>query len=377
MMEVIIKIRNSVIGFLYKNALKPILFSFDPENVHDAFVRIGKVLGAFSITKVLTALMFQYRNPVLEQKVLGIKFKNPIGLAAGFDKNAELPGILPSVGFGFAEFGSVTGNPCAGNPKPRLWRLKESQGIVVHYGLKNDGCEKIAQKLKKKKIGFSYGISIAKTNCKATASRDAGIEDYVKAYKKLKEFGDYITINISCPNAYGGLPFTNKSDLSALLKSINQSKKIKPIFLKMAPDLTSQELDEIIEVAEKYNVDGFVCTNLTKDRNNKAMMKNIFEKELPKNGGISGKPVEGLSTSQIANIYKRTKGKFIIIGCGGVFTAEDAYKKIRAGASLIQLITGMLFGGPQTVSEINQGLTELLKRDGFKNISEAIGADYK
>ncbi len=233
MKESIIKARNRVLGFLYKNIAKRIFFRADPEKAHDTVTSFGRFLGSNAVTRLITALLFSYSNKVLEQKILGIAFKNPIGLAAGFDKDADLEDILPSVGFGYAEIGSITGERCAGNPKPRLWRLKKSKGLLVYYGLKNDGCEKIAEKLRGKKFLFPIGVSVAKTNCMETASNAAGIKDYVKAFSTLKDIGDYITINISCPNAFGGQPFTKAEDLNDLLVEIEKVPCRKPIFLKL------------------------------------------------------------------------------------------------------------------------------------------------
>lgn len=373
MKESFVKIRNSIIGFLYKIIAKPIFFRIDPEKIHDTFISVGRALGSNIITKALTSAFFSYSNTKLNQEILGIKFKNPIGLAAGFDKDAKLLDIMPSVGFGFMEVGSITGERCEGNPKPRLWRLKKSEGLVVYYGLKNNGCEATAKKLKNKKFHFPVGISIAKTNSSNTAKIENGIKDYLKAYKALKDIGAYVTINISCPNAFGGQPFTDSKDLDALLHELEKFPCDNPVFLKIPPDLKEEEIDKIIEVSNNHKVDGFICTNLTKDRENADIKRHLKDADACAVGGISGKPVRDLSTKVIKYIYKKTKGKYVIIGCGGVFSAKDAYEKITSGASLIQLITGMIFKGPQLISEINQGLVELLEKDGFKNISEAIG----
>ncbi len=356
---------------IYKYVLKPIFFKFDPEEVHDHITSMGIFLSKYTITKKLTRFFFKYSNPILEQKILDINFKNPIGLSAGFDKNAELTNILEDVGFGFEEVGSITGEYCSGNQKPRLWRLKKSKSLAVYYGLKNDGCEAISKRLQNKKFKIPIGISIAKTNCKETTDTDKAIEDYFKAYKAFINIGDYFTINISCPNAYGGQPFTDSKKLESLMTKIISISRVKPIFLKVSPDLNKQEIDEVINVAEKFKIDGFICTNLTKNRNN----KNIKDENVPEVGGLSGKVVDTMSDDLIRYIYKKTTGKFVIMGVGGVFSAEDAYRKIKAGASLIQLITGMIFEGPQVISEINLGLVKLLKKDGYKNISEAIGKE--
>ncbi|MFA6306166.1 MAG: dihydroorotate dehydrogenase (quinone), partial [Candidatus Gracilibacteria bacterium] len=268
--------------------------------------------------------------------------------------------------------------------KPRLWRLKKSQGLIVYYGLNNKGADEISQRLKKalpagrqEKFNFPLGISVAKTNCERTAISEEGVKDYLKGFNLTKDIASYMTINISCPNAHGGQPFTDAESLDKLLKEITKHRNEKPIFLKMPPDLKHSEIDDIIKIAEKYKIDGFICTNLTKDRTNKKMMSHISEKSPVEYGGISGKPVEELSNETIKYIYKKTQGKAIIIGCGGIFDAKDAYKKIRLGASLLQMMTGMIFEGPQLIGEINQGLVKLLKKDGLTNISQAVGIDNK
>ncbi len=375
--EQFIALKNIVMKFLYKNILKPIIFLFDPENTHDFFNKIGRFLGSNIVTRFFTRAIFYYKNEMLLQKILGIKFENPIGLAAGFDKNIELYKILPEVGFGYEEGGSITGERSEGNPKPRLWRLKKSQGLVVYYGLNNKGADEISNRIKKGKFNFPIGISVAKTNCERTVISEEGIKDYLKGFNLTKDIASYMTVNISCPNAHGGQPFTDKESLDKLLKEITKNRNKKPIFIKMPPDLKRSEIDDIIKISAKYKIDGFICTNLTKDRANKKMMAKVYEKNIVGFGGISGKPVEDLSNETIKYIYKKTEGKAIIIGVGGIFSAEDAYKKIRLGASLLQIITGMIFEGPQLVGEINQGLVKLLKKDGLENISQAVGIDNK
>lgn len=362
--------RARIIYFFYQKILKKIFFRIDPEIVHDHMVMAGKFLGAHIITKKITHWLFAYEHKKLTQTILGITFPNPVGLSAGFDKNAELTDILPDVGFGFVEVGSITGEPCAGNAKPRLWRLPKTKGLVVYYGLKNDGCEKIADRLTHKKFEFPIGISIAKTNCQATADTTVGIADYLKAYTQLKSIGDYITINISCPNAFGGQPFTDKDRLEKLLTTIDSIPAQKPLFLKISPDLTDQELDDVLTIAQQHNIAGFVCTNLIKNRD--AIV--IHDTNLPDKGGISGRALNDISNAFITKIYKKTNGQKIIIGVGGIFSAIDAYEKIKRGASLVQLITGMIFEGPQLIGEINRGLVTLLEKDGYTHITQAVGA---
>lgn len=361
-----------MIRFFYTKALKPFYFRRDPEQVHDAMTRVGQFLGKHAITKKIISLLFSFSHPALEQNLLGIHFPNPVGLAAGFDKDALLTDILPAVGFGFAEVGSITGEPCEGNPKPRLWRLKKSQALVIYYGLKNEGCEKISARLQQKSFKIPIGASIAKTNSPTTTETEAGINDYSKAFRQFVNIGQYFTINISCPNAFGGEPFTDPNKLERLLLAIDAIPTQKPIFLKLSPDLNEEQVNAILQVCERHRIHGFICSNVTKKRD----VTKIHDQIIPERGGISGKVVEGLSNDQIRFIYQKTGKKYIIIGCGGIFSAPDAYAKIKAGASLVQLITGMIFEGPQLISEINRGLVQLLKNDGFQNISEARGKQF-
>lgn len=370
MKENIISVRNLICRFFYKAIFRRVFFRVDPEIIHDRFIKIGEFLGGNFLTRGLILLLFSYSNDKLLQTIAGIKFENPVGLAAGFDKDGKLTNILPSVGFGYAEIGSITGESCPGNSKPRLWRLPKSKSLIVNYGLKNEGCEKISKRLKNRDFTIPIGTSIAKTNNKKTAGMTKGVEDYVKAYKKFTDVGSYFAINISCPNTFGGQPFTDPERLDQLLGEIDKIQTKKPIFLKLSPDLTDQEIDKILKVASQRKVDGFICTNLSEKRDS----KKIMDDNVPSKGTLSGKLVEDLANQQISYVYQKTKGKYIIIGCGGIFSAEDAYKKIKLGASLTQLITGMIYEGPQLISEINQGLIKLLKKDGYESISQAIGA---
>ena len=373
MKEVFIITRNKTLRFFYNNFLKTIFFRLQPEIIHDRMVSIGSLLGANPLGRFVTSMMFSYSDKRLEQDILGIRFKNPIGLAGGFDKNGQLTEILPSVGFGFMEIGSVTGEPCEGNPKPRLWRLKSSKSLLVWYGLKNDGAEVLSKKLKSKNFSVPLGTNIAKTNSKSTVKTNSGIADYAKAFDKFKKIGSYFTVNISCPNAFGGQPFTDPVSLDVLLGKLDKIQTKKPVFLKFSPDLGKKQIDDLIGVCNRHRVHGFICTNLTKNRNNKKILDAVQSTD----GGMSGKVVEKLSNDMLSYIYKKTKGKYIMVGLGGVFNAEDAYRKIRKGASLVQLITGMIFEGPQVISEINLGLVKLLEKDGYSSISDAVGADFR
>lgn len=373
----ITKIRNFIEGFFYKNIFKRLFFAFDPEYVHDRVTSTGVLMGSFALGRMFVKAMFGYSNKALEQTVAGIYFKNPIGLAAGFDKNGQLTQTLPAVGFGFEEIGSVTGKPCIGNPGKRLWRLKNSQSLLVYYGLKNDGAEIISKRLSKLSFKFPLGISIAKTNDQDTVDEASGISDYLKAYTEFNEknIGDYFTINISCPNVFGGEPFTDPEKLEHLLQALREqdSSFNKPVFLKLPAELPLDVIDQILELAKKFKITGLVCTNLAKSRSN----PNIKDQSVPEVGGMSGKVLQDLSDDLIGYIYKKCGKDFVLIGCGGIFTAEDAYRKIKKGATLLQMITGMIFEGPQVISDINLGLVELLKKDGYSNISEAVGAEFK
>jgi len=357
---------------IYKGILRPILFKFDIENIHDCFVRIGQFLGKYKTTRKISSILWNYINPSLEQNILGINFKNPVGLAAGFDKNAKLINLMPEIGFGFMEVGSITAKPYGGNPKPRLYRLTKEKSYRVNYGLKNLGAEILHRQLQNKTWSLPVGINIAKTNDSKTSEVNAGIEDYFFTYKIFQDVGNYFTINISCPNTCEEKPiFAEPENLDLLLSKIFSIPKIKPVFVKISPDLGEKKLDEILEVCLKHKIDGFVCTNLTK----------INLLNYPGKGGFSGKLVDKLSNETIRYTYKKIGQlpkdsiKPIIIGVGGIFNADDAYRKIKAGATLVELITGMIFEGPQVISDINLGLVKLLKKDGYKNISEAVGKE--
>ncbi|MFH1200727.1 MAG: quinone-dependent dihydroorotate dehydrogenase [bacterium] len=366
MLDKLTTARNYIMKKKYQWILKPVFFKFDPEMIHDRMSDFLHFLGKYTLIRKIAYFCWGFRDPSLEQNILGINFKNPVGLAAGFDKNAKLIDIMSSLGFGFTEVGSITAKPYEGNPKPRLYRLPEAKTLRINYGLKNLGAEVLYQQLQNKTFSSPVGINIAKTNNIETSEVNKGIEDYFFTYKIFQDTGDYFTINISCPNTCEENPiFSESQNLNLLLNKIFSISKTKPVFIKLSPDLSDIKLREILEICQKYPVDGFVCTNLTK--------VNLLGHS--GQGGFSGKAVEKLSNQLIQKVYKYYGGKKIIIGCGGIFSAKDAYKKIKLGASLLQLITGMIFEGPQVISDINLGLIRLLKADGYKNISEAIGKE--
>lgn len=361
---------------IYKTFIRPILFLQDPDVVHERTVRIGNILGKSFITRKILNLLFSFEDKSLNTEVFGIKFKNPIGIAGGFDKNVNLLQTLPFIGFGFTEVGSITAKPYEGNKKPWNVRLKKEKALIVNYGLKNKGVEVLKNRIKKQKRYAPLVVNIAKTNDEKIKG-DASVNDYNESFAKLQDLSDIINLNISCPNTGDGVLFCESPKLlDKLLKKIGENKIKKPIVLKLKPDISDFLLDEILEIATKYYfVKGFIVSNLT---SNRKLLKHINEKDIEKyNGGISGKPLFKLSNEMVKKVYKKTHGKYPIIGVGGIFSAADAYEKICSGASLVELATGLIYEGPMVVKKINKGLVELLKRDGFENISEAVGSKHK
>ncbi|PIR96290.1 MAG: quinone-dependent dihydroorotate dehydrogenase [Candidatus Doudnabacteria bacterium CG10_big_fil_rev_8_21_14_0_10_42_18] len=363
--------KTLILQFLYQSIIKRILFLFDPETVHNRMLNLGEFLGKFRVSKWMVKFCFYYYHPSLKQELLNLTFKNPVGLAAGFDKNGKLTQILPEVGFGFMEIGSVSDRSCSGNEKPRLWRLKKFMSLRVHYGLPSEGASAVAERLGSLPFSIPLGINIVKTNDAQTDSIEDGIKDYERAFKKFLPLTCYFTINISCPNTFGGEPFLEAENLDKLLSRIDALKGKQAVVVKLSPDLSESRLDALLKVIMRHKIDGIICSNLTKVRD----AQNVRDKQVPGEGGFSGRLVEEASNELIKKVYRKTAGKITIIGCGGVFSAEDAYKKIKLGASLIQLVTGMIYEGPQLIGEINRGLAELTEKDGYKNISEAVGVN--
>lgn len=364
--------------FLYLTFLRPLLFKFDPQLVHQSFLSYGRSLGNSAVGKMIAKTSFYYENPKLKQEVCGLTFNNPVGLSAGFDKDGDLVNILPDLGFGYMQIGSVTLEPYDGNDIPWVYRLEKSKSILVNYGLKNIGVKKIAQKIKKRKTpeNFQVSISVAKTNSQKTANDEAGIKDYYECLKYLaqEKVGDFYTINISCPNAFGGEPFTKENKLDTLLTELTKVKHNKPVFLKMPINLPWDEFKKLCRVALKHKINGVIIGNLNKDRNDPAIKDEI---PLELKGNMSGLPTQRLSNELISQTYREFGNKLVIIGVGGIFSAQDAYEKIKRGASLVQLITGMIYQGPQLIGQINRELVKMLEKDGYKNISQAVGAKYK
>jgi dihydroorotate dehydrogenase len=364
-------------GFITKNIyriIRPVIFLWPAEIAHSKLKTFGLYASRNILGNKILKLLFYYENKKLNTKVDGINYKNPIGLSAGFDKDGELGDVYPLLGFGFAELGSFTGDICAGNPGVgrRLFRLVKSKSILVWYGLNNMGSEIISKKIKNKNFLIPIGISAAKSNQVMDYDIEISINDYLKTVNAFKNIGDYYTINISCPNTIDGEPFADRENLDKLLTKLDEVKQNnKPVYVKIAADLNKDEIDTIIECCMNHKIDGFVVTNLTKPKLNNEYIKEelTFDR-----GALSGLPVQRISTNAVRHIYQKTRGSMTIIGVGGIFNADDAYEKITSGSNLVQLITGMIFEGPQVVGEINRGLVKLLKKDGFSSIEEAVGS---
>lgn len=278
------------------------------------------------------------------------------------------------------EGGSLTHQPYAGNPRPWFYRLPKTKSLIVYAGLANQGVEKIIKRITSYPTSlfddFPLNVSIAKTNSKDASSEAKAINDYIQSVRRInaENIGAFITINISCPNTYGGEPFTTPKKLSKLLAAIDKERISKPLFVKMPIDISWKEFDGLLQVIQLHSVAGVTIGNLAKDRT-----KVIFKEALPDNikGNLSGKPTWDLSNELIKKTYQNYKERFVIIGVGGIFSAEDAYTKIKLGATLVELITGMIFEGPQVIGQINSGLVSLLKRDGYTSIKQAIGASHQ
>lgn len=366
---------------LYKLLIRPVLYRFSPDTIHP-IVATGSELAAR--TPILGSALrkhFRVTHPTLHVQVDGVPYENPVGLSAGFDKDGQNLHFAETFGFGFEEVGSITGREYHGNPKPWARRMVRNESLVVNYGLKSQGVERVAQRLERTRVAMPYGISVAKSNQPDCVGEEA-IADYVTVYTRTKNLGRYATINLSCPNTADGTPFSEPDALEPLLQALRtareQQKISKPTYLKINPDIDREKLDRIIELVQQYGFHGFVIGNLIKDKQRAhALLDYPNDHNLNWPGGISGKPVRNLSTEVIRYVYAKTQGKLTIIGTGGIFTGDHAYEKIRAGASLVQLITGFIFGGPATIRKINQRLLALLQRDGFTKVQEAIGAEHR
>lgn len=361
--------------FLYQRIAKPLFFLVNPETMHTGFWFFGHLLWKLSVTRQITRKRFTYTNPALEQTIAWITFSNPVWLAAWFDKDVQLCHIISDVWFWFTEIGSLTAEPYAWNPAPRLYRLVKSQGLIVYYGLKNNWIDWAIKKYKSyNDIHIPVVISLAKTNCQRTTDPVAWLEDYLTSLDKCikANVGDIIELNISCPNAFGGENFAQPNNLKALLSAVKQRSIQKPLFIKMPVDCEREELQELIDICIHYGVTGIVISNLTKKREDIAERNEITHLHW----WISWKPTSEKSNELIWKAYQYCQWKLIIIGVGWIFSAEDAYEKMKQWATLVELITGMIFQWPQLIWQINKWLTDLMKKDWFKHISEVVGSAH-
>ena len=334
-----------------------ILFFFNPEFIHNILFKLIKFTAMIPGINWTWRLLFKVKDTRLEREVFGLKFENPVGLAAGFDKDAKLFDELGAFGFGFVEIGTVTPLPQQGNPKPRLFRLKQDHGLINRMGFNNSGIEAVTSKLRRNKTKLIIGGNIGKN--KLTPNEDA-VSDYEICFEKLFPYVDYFAVNVSSPNTPGLRDLQEKAPLTALLnrlQELNSAKdKRKPILLKIAPDLTNAQLDDIITIVADTKIDGLIATNTTIDRNGLKTDKNKLK--AIGDGGLSGKPVKSRSTEVIKYLADTSNKAFPIIGVGGIHSPEDALEKLDAGATLVQLYTGFIYEGPALIKRINKAILQ-------------------
>ncbi|XP_013881395.1 dihydroorotate dehydrogenase (quinone), mitochondrial [Austrofundulus limnaeus] len=358
----------------YANQLMPLLQRIvGPETAHVLAVRaIG--MGLVPLNR--------YRDPAsLEVNVLGLKFRNPIGIAAGFDKHGEAVDGLYKLGFGFVEVGTITPKPQEGNPKPRVFRLAADQAVINRYGFNSCGLAEVQTRLKARKetqqehskTGLPLGINLGKNKL----SQDAA-SDYLEGVRALGQLADYLVVNVSSPNTPGLRNLQGKAELRQLLRTVLKERDAlqenhrPPVLVKIAPDLTDQDKRDIADVVSELGVDGLMVTNTTVSR-----PETLQDPQRSEAGGLSGQPLKDLSTKTVREMYSLTKGKVPIVGIGGVASGQDAMDKIRAGASLVQLYTALTYQGPPVVTKVKRELEQLLKDQGFSCVSEAVGADHR
>ncbi|MEL6109190.1 MAG: quinone-dependent dihydroorotate dehydrogenase [Planctomycetota bacterium] len=363
---------------LYRSLLRPLLFRLDAETAHDLAIgvaalpcidRVGSLIGGGII------------DPLLRVSIGSLEFPNPVGLAAGWDKNARCLSSLATLGFGAIEVGSVSARPSHGNAKPRLFRLPEDQAIVVNYGLPNDGAERVAQRLQSRRPSVPLGINVVRTNDGVAPhlSADEIYDDYFHSVQTLHSAASYLVLNLSCPNTDGDSDFfATPGSLTPLLDRLAALELRCPIFLKVAPNPDPRSIERwISEVERSPFVEGFLF-NLPTGKPSALEIKsppNAYE-HLP--GAVAGRPVATLLDTCLSEMYRRMPpNRFTLIGGGGIFTAEDAYSRIRHGASLVQLYTALIYEGPGVVRRIQRGLVKLLQRDGLENVTQAIGLEWR
>tara|TARA_B100001248_G_scaffold261531_1_gene253023 strand:- start:3788 stop:4834 length:1047 start_codon:yes stop_codon:yes gene_type:complete len=340
---------------------KPYIFSLDPEVAHDLAIQSLKF-------NVLPKSIFNVKDEdILETNLLNEKLPNPIGLAAGFDKSAEVYNSLFKLGYGFVEVGTVTPKRQLGNPKPRVFRLEKDQALINRLGFNNHGSEVISKRIANDLPSGFLGINIGPN--KDTVNKE---EDYYLCLSRLSSYAGYLTVNISSPNTEGLRDFHDQKELEKLLTGINKIKKknniSKPLMIKLSPDINDQEISRIVELILRFKIEGIVVSNTT-DSNR----ENLSDFKKSEKGGLSGQPLKNLSTSLIKKFFRETRGRLQIIGVGGVDTGQAAFEKISAGANAVQLYTGMVYKGPGVVKQMKKELISILKKERLKNVDEAVG----
>jgi dihydroorotate dehydrogenase len=347
---------------LYRS-LGPLLFRIPAETAHGAVHGLLRGVQRAGLDRVL-ARQYAIRDSRLRVDALGETFPNPVGVAAGFDKNARLQRALAGLGFGFVEVGGVTATPQSGNPRPRLFRLREDEALINRMGLNNEGAAAVGARLARTDAPVPVGINVAKSE---DVPLDDAAADYRETYEAVGDHADFVVVNVSCPNSGGFRELGNREPMERILRTLLDAGA-DPLLVKLSPDIPDPAMADAVDIVNDLGLDGVVATNTTTDRPASLRSKNRAEE-----GGLSGAPIESRATEAVRFVAERTDAP--VIGVGGVATAEDAYRKIRAGASLVQLYTGLVYRGPGVAREINRGLLELLDRDGFDGVNEAVGAD--
>lgn len=355
---------------LYEKLIRPMLFNLAPETAHEFGIESLKVgLGSKAALNFLEK-RFTVKESFGDLERFGLKFKNPLGIAAGFDKNGIVVNQLAALGFGFVEVGTVTFKPQKGNDKPRLFRLPEDQALINRLGFNNEGTPAIVERLKKLSPKCVLGVNIGKNK---DVPNEEAIENYLQSFDLAHTVADYIAVNVSSPNTPNLRELQKAENLEELLGELqkrNRELSAKPLLVKIAPDLSDAEIEAIADIAERLNLSGIIATNTTISREN-------LKTKIDETGGLSGAPVREKSNAVIKKIYKYSGGKLPIIGVGGIFTAEDAFEKIASGASLVQAYTGFVYGGISFARDVNSGLARILKEKGFSNVDEAVGINAR
>lgn len=361
--------------------LRPLLFTMDPEQAHHLAVGALNAGLATRGARSLSRQALEVRDPVLESEAFGIRFPNPVGLAAGFDKSGESFNALGALGFGFVEIGTVTALAQPGNPRPRLFRLPADRALLNRMGFNNPGAEAVAARLRGTPIEPVLGINLGKS--KATPLEEA-TGDYLRSLELLEPFARYLVVNVSSPNTPGLRALQDAAPLRELLSTLQarlretaaaRGAAPKPLLLKIAPDLSDAQVEEAVGIAVEEGVAGIVATNTTVSRT--GLRTPAAEVEAMGAGGISGGPVHRRAVEVVGRVWRTTGGRMPVVGAGGVFSAADAWEMVRAGASLVQLYTGFVYGGPAVVRDLNLGLAVLLRRAGARSLAEAVGSAHR